>query len=903
MSFLDGLRHRLRILRRPAAYDRELDEEFRFHLALETMQQAHAAREAESPHIARSRARRRFGNATYHKEETRRMSALGFFDTARQDVRFALRTLRRTPAFTVGAVLTLALGIGANTAIFSAVDAMLLRPLPFSKPDQLMLVSITLPPRHGESARDDAPWSYLKAKLFRESQHVFTDVALASDETVTLQLGDPTREHAEVVDEHYLPTLGIQPVVGRNFEAPENAPNARHVVLVSQRFWNGRLNADPRVLGRTLDIEHEPYTIIGVLPHGFTGISGHADLWMTIGARRPYYFEPNEAWDHEFTMIGRLASGVTPARARADTRLLGPRVNAAFPAFGGDAVGWGATARPLDGVRVDPIVRRSLLVLLGAVAFVLLIACANLANLFLVRASARQREIAVRLAIGASRRRLVRQLLTESVLLSVVGGIASVALAWWGTRLLATISPERALGARQLSGLGVVNFTTIHLDWRTLAFAAAAALATGVLFGLVPALHSTRPSLAAALKDGAPDSPHGGQRRHITTRDLLVIVQLALALVLLAGAGVMMRSLGKLLGVDPGFDASHVFTLRLDASSNDGGADSLPGFYHQLLARLGALPSVQSVALGNCAPLTSHCNSTVVWLGGRAATITGAEPGIGIILVTPDWFKTLRVPLLAGRTLTDADRQGSLKVLVVNETAARRLWPNGSAIGKRIGIGMGGFDTATVVGVVGDVRFDAIDSLPGMDAYASLYQSSRPGTMAFLRTIGDPSSLATSSRRVVQDLASDVPVYDARTLASRVADATSRERFSAFLLGLFATAALVLAGIGIYGVVSYTVARRTREIGVRIALGATRGDVLRLIVGRGAALASVALVVGLGAAVMATRVLRTLLFDVAPTDPGTYLLVVALLVGAALVASWIPARRAATANPADALRD
>jgi predicted permease len=903
MSFLDALRHRVHVLIHPGVYDRELDEEFRFHLSLEAMHQEHAAEGAALPNMARGRIRRRFGNPTYHKEETRRMSALAFFDTARQDARFALRTLRRTPGFTAVAILTIALGIGANTAIFSAVDAMLLRPLPYRQPDRLMLVTITVPPRHGEPTRDDAPWSFLKARLFRQWQHVFSDVALSSGETVTLRLGEPTREAAEVVDERYLPTLGVEPLIGRNFLPDENSPHGSRVVLVSERFWSGRLNADPHVLGRTLDIEHAPYTIIGILPESFTGLSGHADLWMTIGARRPYYFDANEAWDHEFTMVGRLAPGITPSRARADVALLGPRVNSAFPALG-DGTGWSATARPLDRARVAPIVRQSLLVLLGAVGFVLLIACANLANLFLVRASARQREIAVRLAIGASRRRLARQLLTESMVIAALGGIASLALGWWGARVLSRISPERALGPGQLSGLGVVNFGTIHLDWRALSFAAAAAVATGLLFGLVPALQATRPSLTAALKDGATEfRARGGTLRRLTTRDLLVMVELAVAIVLLAGAGVMVRSLGKLLGVDPGFSSEHVLTLRLNASASGSGVDSLPSFFHELLDRLRSLPGVQSASVADCPPLAGHCSGTVVWVGGRAATITGKEPAIGLHFVSPDWFKTLRVPLLAGRALTEADRQGTAKVLVINQTAARRLWPNESAIGKRVGIGMGGFDTVEVVGVVGDVRFGAIDSIPGLDAYVSFYQSPRRGAMVFLRTVGDPASVAASARRAIREIAADVPVYDARTLTSRVADATAQARFSATLLALFAIVALALAAIGIYGVISYGVARRTREIGIRIALGANGRDVLRLVVGRGAALVALALFVGLVGAAVTTRVLRTLLFDVTPTDPATYLVVAGLMTACALVASWIPARRAASVHPADALRD
>lgn len=904
MSFLDGLRYRLRVLRQPASYDRELDEEMRFHLALESMQQQHMLCDAATAQEVNRRARRRFGNPTYHKEETRRMSALAFFDTARQDVRFAFRTLRRTPGFTAVAVLTLALGIGANTAIFGAVDAMLLRPLPYREPDRLMLVTLTVPPEHGQPAHDDAPWSYLKARVFRDGQHVFSDLALSSSETVTLRLGDATREQAEVVDEHYLPTLGISPVLGRNFLPDENMPHGKRVVLVSERFWNSRLNADPSALGRTLDVEREPYTIIGVLPDGFTGLGGKADLWMTIGGRRPYYFEPNEAWDHEFTMIGRLAPGVTAGRARADVAVLGKRVNAAFPSSDAGSNDWGATVRPLNGARVDPLVRRSLLVLLGAVGFVLLIACANLANLFLVRASARQREIAVRLAIGASRRRLARQLLTESMLLSVLGGIASVALASWGARTLAMLSPERALGARRLGGLGVVSFASIHLDWRALAFTAAAALVTGVLFGLVPAIQATRPSLTAALKEGtAEGSTRRGMLRRLTTRDALVMVELALALVLLAGAGVMMRSLGKLLGVNPGFDAAQVFTVRLNAAPEAAGTDSLPAFYHQLLDRLRGLPGVQSAALADCPPLAGHCSSTVVWLGGRGPRVTGAEPPIGVHRVTPDWFETVRVPLIAGRTFTSADRQDAPKVLVINQTAVRRLWPNESAIGRRIGIGMGGFDTATVIGVVGDVRYGAVDSLPGSDAYLSYYQAPRPGVMAYLRTAGDPTSLAMPARRAIHEVASDVPVYDARTLASRVADASAQSRFIALLLALFAAVALVLAAVGIYGVVSYAVSRRTREIGIRVALGASRADVLRLVLGRSTALASAGLALGLVGAVFASRVLRTLLFAVTPTDPGTYLVVLLLMLTAALLASWIPARRAASIHPSDALRD
>jgi putative ABC transport system permease protein len=903
MSFLDALRYRLRVFGRPRDYDRELDEELHFHLALETMQQEHAGRGAVSARDARTRARRRFGNATYHKEESRQMSGLGFFDTAAQDLRFAARTLRHTPGFTVAAILTLALGIGANTAIFSAVDAMLLRPLPFREPDRLMQVSLTTPTINGQPARDDSPWSYLKAKTFRDAQDVFSSIALYAHEKVTLRAAETTREEIEVVDDPYLPTLGLAPSLGRNFLAEENRPNAKRTVLVSESFWNRRLNADPSVLGRTLDLDGAPYTIIGVIPGGFHGLTGQADLWMTIGARHPEMFQPDEAWDHEFSMVARLKPGVLPERAQTETRVLGARANSSYMTRG-PAPGWAAVAKLLDRTRVDPVVRRSLLVLLGAVTFVLLIACANLANLFLVRASARQREIAVRLAIGASRRRLVRQLLTESVLLAVLGGVTSVGVAALGVRLLSTLNPRSALASQQLGGLGAVSFETIHLDGRALLFALVAAIVTGLLFGLVPAIQATRPSLTAALKEGTAEVP--ARRtffRRLTTRNALVVIELALALVLLAGSGVMVRSLAHLVAVDPGFDPSGVLTLRLNSTPGTRPRDSLPGFYQTLIGELHALPGVTSVALGDCPPLSGGCNMTLMAFHDRPRVKPGTEPILGVHWVTPEWFQTLRVPLLSGRLFTDGDALGGRKVVLVNATAARRFWPNESPIGRSVGIYQGGFDTAYVAGVVGDVRFQTIDSVAAADVYLPYAQSPRGGAMVYLRTSGDPLSLVAAARSKIHDVGADLPVYDVRTLSSRVGDATAQARFSALLLTVFAIAALALATIGIYGVISFAVAQRTREIGIRVALGADRGAVLRLIVGQGAGVAAVGLVLGVVAALAATRVLRALLFDVTPTDPLTLIAVVALLAVAALVACWIPARRAARLQPATALRD
>jgi putative ABC transport system permease protein len=766
-----------------------------------------------------------------------------------------------------------------------------------------MQIGITVPPRHGAPAQDNVPWSYMKAAAFRDAQRVFANLGLYSFETVTLRGTETTRENDEVVDDQYLATLGVQPSLGRNFLAEENKPNGKKAILVSENFWSRHLNADRAVLGRALNIEGEPYTIVGVLPMGFRGLTGRADLWMTIGARRPSLFDPKEAWDHEFEMIARLAPGISVERAKSDVAVLGARANAAFP-LPEPMTGWSASAKLLDRARVDPVVRRSLLVLLGAVSLVLLIACANLANLFLVRASARRREIAVRLALGASRRRLVRQLLTESLLLSIVGGAASVVVAALGVHVLSSLKPDSAFSAQRLGGLGAVNFETMHLDARALAFAVTAAIVTGVLFGLVPAIQATRPSLTSALKDGSAEAPsHKFVLRRLTTRNALVVIELALALVLLAGSGVMVRSLANLIGVNPGFDASNVLTLRLNSSPDVRKRDSMPAFYATLLGQLRSLPGVTDVALGDCPPLAGGCNGTLLWLHDRSPVTRGAELSVGVHWVSPDWFKTLHVPLIAGRGFTDADRIGMPKVVLVGATAARSIWPNESPIGARIGVGQGGFDTATVVGVVGDVRFQTIDSLPAGDVYLPYSQSPRNGAMVYLRTSVDPGSITAAARRRIHDVGADLPVYDVRTLSSRVADASAQARFSALLLVIFAAAALLLAGIGIYGVMAFAVAQRTREIGIRVALGADRGAVLRLIVGQGAALAVIGLTIGLVSALAATRVLRALLFDVTPTDPLTFVAVIAILATAALLATWIPARRASTLQPASALRD
>jgi predicted permease len=598
-------------------------------------------------------------------------------------------------------------------------------------------------------------------------------------------------------------------------------------------------------------------------------------------------------------VVARLRPGVTAEQGRAQAEALLARLAATYPETNG---GW--TTAAVEDVRdsiVGPV-RRGLVVLFGAVVLVLLVVCANVANLLLVRAAGRRREIAVRLAIGAGRGRLVRQLLTESVVLSGLGGAAGVLVAWWGVRLLAALDPARARGVRALGGLGAVSFDTIRLDTTALAYAAGLALATGILFGLAPALQATRVSLTGGLKDAGIGS--AGRRAHgASGRSLLAVVEVALALVLLAGSGLMLRSLGKLLAVRPGFNAEQVLTMRFGTREGATG-DSLPRYYDRVLERVAALPGVTGVALQDCPPLNGGCNGTVIVLRDRPPAAPGTEPPVGVHWVTPNWPTVLQVPLRSGRLFDGGDRVGTRKVVLVSETAARTFWPGEDALGRPVSVGQGGFseDTAYVVGVVGDVRYGSLDSLPKPDVYLSYYQSPSGRMMLFARTAGDPLALAAAARRAIHEIAPEAPVFEVRTLEERVADTMGFARFSTTLLALFAAMALALATMGTYGVISFAVAQRTREIAVRSALGATRGGIVRLVVRQGVTIAAVGGAVGTAAALGATRVLGSLLYDVEPTDPATFAAIVVVLVAAVVAASWAPARRAAGLSPMDALR-
>jgi predicted permease len=821
----------------------------------------------------------------------RKMRLIDWIESIAQDVHYAGRGLARRPVFTAVAVTTLAVGIGATTAIFSAVNALLLRSLPYANPDELMKVSTVMPGKGDRPTNFDQRWSYPKFTFFRDAQRAFSELALYEDMQATLTDGDAERIGIERVGATYLRVLGLKPVVGRDFDRTlDAAPGGPHQVLLSYDLWRRRYNSSPSVVGRTVQIGSEGWTVVGVTPPGFRGLTGQAQVFTLLTAMTAH--DLGDAQLYNYWLVVRRAPGVTAAQAEAATVALGPRVSDAFPSEFQPAP-WGALAAPLDDARLEPAIKRSLLILFGSVGFVLLIACVNVASLLLGRAGTRGREIAVRLALGAGRGRLVRLLVTESLLLALIGAVASVGVAWLGIRALSTIDPATTLRVSREIGFGAMAFSSITLSWSALAFTLGVSVAVGILFGLAP-VSATRADLTEALKTGRTS----GATRAPITRRLLVLTEVSLAVVLLAGAGLMIRTLGNLLRVNPGFDAAHVLSLRL---STRGSADSMPGFYQRLDDRLRAVPGVTDVALGSCAPLTGGCSSSLFGRLDRPKVDVSMMPRIRLEWVSTKWFSTLHVPLKRGRQFTVADRVGAPNVAIVNEAAARAFWPNENPIGKHMAIGLRGYDDVEVVGIAGDVRLN-IDSLAPPVAILPILRAPRAAMMIFVRSTRDPASLAPEVRNALRELAPQAPVYDIQSLTDRSAAATAQTRFSTTLLALFALTALLLAAIGIYGVMALAVAARTREIGIRMALGADGRRIERAVIGEGVGLVAIGAAIGVGVAIASTRVLRSLLFDLSPTDPITYAAIVALIGVTAVAASWLPARRAASIDPLSSLR-
>jgi putative ABC transport system permease protein len=827
-----------------------------------------------------------------------------------QDISYALRLLGRSPGFATVAIVTLALGIGANTAMFAVVNAVLLKPLPFRDPERLMLVHLTVPDRNPSVVRETV-WSYPKYQTFLGAQTVFEGTAMFAGRDLNLAGdGEPERVRGEVVTEAYPAVLGINPMLGRAFTQDEaNREGVARVAMIAHGLWTRRFGADPGVLGRTIDINATPYTIVGVLPRGFRGLNGDAQVWVPLGT-----FEPSQltqAQSHSYTVVARRKADVPEQSAVAAVRVLGGQIDVAAAHRQGP-VG-GATAASLYASRADADVRRASFVLLGAVSFVLLIACVNLTNLVGAKAIARRREVAVRVAIGASRGRIYRQFLAEGVVLAGLGAVTGLLLAWVLLNVASVLLPEsdvffrtamapgapRTAGAAGLTRIGA---GMIGLDAATLLFTSGVAIVTAVLVSLMPAMQASSLRPVDALKGGGRSATERGFHA-LGARTTLVMAQIALALVLLAGAGLMVRSAARLSGTGIGVTPDRVLTVRIDLPRPRYTTETGTSFFTQLLERVRAIPGVESVALGNCPPVSGGCNGTILWFPPAGPLEGGKDPQVGIYWATPDYFPTLGIQVLRGRSFTDQDRAGQPKVALVNEAAVRAIWPNDTPIGKTIAVGQGGFgEGAEVIGVVSDVRYRAIETAATPDVYVPLGQSFQSRMRLFVRSRLDTPSLVPVITREVRTLDPNLPVSEIKTMEERLGDAMWRTRVSAWLLSAFAALALLLTAIGIFGVMAQTVVQRTAEIGIRMALGAERRDVLTLVLGRAALVTAAGLAIGVGCALALTRLIGALLYEVEANDPLTFVSVGVLLGLVALAACYIPARRATHVDAVVALR-
>ena len=818
-----------------------------------------------------------------------------------QDLRYAIRTFRKQPGFTITAIATLALGIGANAAIFTVVDSTLLRPLPFPDYERLMEVSLTLPRTSGAAwnVSEDMDWSYPKFETFRQSQRVFDRVAVYASKDFTLTGGgDAEMVTGETVSAEYLSLLGITAELGRTFvEREDAAPESARVAILGHSLWERRFGRDPGVIGRAVTLDTEKYIVVGVLPAGFRGLTSTAELWVPTMAIPPDALR--QRWDHWLQMIARLKPGATPEEAKSAVRVLGRQVDEAHPSpIPGDP--WGAKARSMSEARVDPAIRKSVWILQGAVGFVLLIACANIANLLLARGNARSREIAMRLAVGASRGRLVRQLLTESMLLAVAGAALGLVLAWYGVGFLDGIFDMKGnwIG-RHVSGLTLLGLRSIRVDTAVLGFTAGIAVLTGLLFGLIPALQSSGTPVWGALRDGGQRGNSSRGYRGLSVKSGLVVAEVAVALVLLVTSGLMIQSLWRLVTTKSGMDLENVLTLRVNRNLPlDNDPDSAAAYFQQLEARLAAVPGVLSVGLDDCAPLSGGCRRKSIYLRDRPPAAKGTEPVAGIHFASPNYLRTMRIPLVSGRWFSPADRAGMPKVVVINESAAKKFWPRENPIGKPIGIGAPGFmGGAEIVGIVGDVRYRALDQAAQPEVYVPYLQAPSDRLLLFVRTSGAPNAFLPAVRQAIHEFDHELPAYDIQSMSERISGSTTIARNSALLLGIFALLALILAMIGIYGVMSFVVGSRTREIGIRIALGCGRTAIVGMIMRRALLWTGSGVLIGVIVSMAAARLLRSLLYQVTPDDPATYIVLACVLGIVALGAGMIPAWRASRLDP------
>jgi putative ABC transport system permease protein len=818
------------------------------------------------------------------------------------EIKVALRALAKSPGFTIIAIATLALAIGANSAVFSLINALLVRPLPYQQPARLALIWEKFAAQ-GLDRIPVSPPEYLDLeKAFKSG----SQLAAFTYQTFNFGSGDlPERISGVLVTPTLFPLLGVEPIKGRTFAREEQGEGHDDMIVISERLWQRRFNSDPSMIGKSLLLNGRSYTVIGIMPTKFEfpiplfGVQGNqfaerVDIWKPVAFTA---MELKDRGNRSYGLITRLRSDVSPVKAQAELDTIMADWIRAYPDNYKNS-GFGARIYPLQDQVVGGM-RSGLAILLGAVIFVLLIACANLATMLLARASERERELAIRIALGAARWRLLRQMLTESVLLALAGAAFGMILSIWGLELL------KQIGARTVPRLAEVN-----VDLVVLIVTAVVAVGTGILFGLIPAIASAKPELTEALKEGGRGSTSGARRNQV--RNSLVVAELALALVLLVGAGLLLKSYARVQNSEPGFDRRNVLTAEIDlpdtkyplrGSSGYNHGQAITNFWNEALRRVRQLPGVETAGATIVLPLSGSNTDSSFAIEGRSTSGKEPTPDEELRTITPDYFRVLKTPLLLGRFFAESDSIDAPGVVIINDALAKKYWPNEDALGKRITLDDPRKNPKwlTIVGIVRSIRHRGLDVDPQPEYYIPLAQDPERTMVLTVRSSRDPRSLSSAIRREIQSIDPDQPMANVRTLEVVTADSIAPRRMSMALLGVFAGIALLLAGVGIYGVISYLVVQRTHEIGVRMALGAQRGDVLRLVVGHAGKLVAIGSVVGLALALMSTRTLSALLYNVGAFDLTTFVFVTLALAGVALLASYIPALRATRADPMIAL--
>jgi len=867
----------LRALFRKQRAEQELDEELRCYMESAVEQKM---REGTGREEAAREATIEIGGVEALKEQVRDVGwethVEGFF----QDSRFGLRMLRKNPSFTIVAVLALALGIGANTAMFSVIEAVLLRPLPYRNAEEIVRVSSTWDRNGTLTSYTSSPPDFFD---WRDQNRSFSSTfAYRTTEFALTGLGEAQRVPAVMATAGLFSTLQAEPMLGREFTAEENRKGADHVVILSHALWQSAFAGAPDAVGKTIQLDSEPYTIIGVMPADFRFPLSSSDAYVPIGFDDKVMTQRGA---HYLAVLARLKSGVTPEQANDDLSAIMAQLRKLYPDKDGK---WGVRAQLWSAALVRDI-RPALLVLLGAVGLVALIACANISNLLLARATVRHRELAMRRALGAGRARLVRQMLTEGLLLALLAAAASLLLAHWALVAIVRFGPA-----------DIPRLASVGLNGPVLVFAMSVSIACALLFALIPALRSTARDAAGLLRTSISPTREAGR-----LRGALLIGEVALSMMLLAGAGLLLRSFVGLSSLSPGFDPKDVLTMNVgvpDAHYKNSAA--LQSYWDQALTQLRTLPGVASVAAITPLPLSGDDFSSSFRVEGRSVPEKD-EPSAELRFATPDYFRTLAIPLRQGREFTEADRLGAARALLISETAARMFFPQGDAIGQKITFGArGGYEKneGEIVGIVADVRHFGVDApIPPM-FYIPLAQSGMDGVTIVMRTRGSPSALTQPARKLVQAIDRDALVSEPVPMETRVSASLGQRRFYMMLLGGFAALALVLAAVGLYGVISYSVAQRTQEVGIRVALGASHSEVVAMVMRQGVRLAAAGLAIGLVLALLLKNVLKGLLVGVSATDPATLAITALVLLLVAVLASYVPARRAARVDPMVALR-